>query len=178
MSGSLVKIASASTSSNVSTIDIGGSSWDSSYNVYVVHLYNLKQSGTNEVRLQARILKSDNSADSTANYDYASEGLRTGANFDFLADSNQTAWTNLTYLFKGNTSYGASATFHLFQFNDANEHNQITLEGVGYGYDGSETMGAVGGAVHTVNQVAKGLQFSLTTDSIASVSIDLYGLKK
>ena len=178
MTGSLIKIASASTSSNVSTIDIGGSSWDSSYNVYVVNVYNLKQSGTNEVRLQARILKSDNSADTTSNYDYAFEGLRTGAGFDFLADSNQDAWTNLTYLFKGNTSYGASATFHLFQFNDANEHNQMTIEGVGFGYDGTETMGAVGGGVHTVNQVAKGLQFSLTTDSIASVNIDLYGLKK
>ena len=82
MSGSLVKITSASTSSNVSTIDIGGSSWDNSYNVYVVHLYNLKQSGTDEVRLKARILKSDNSADTTSNYDMAYEGLRTGAAVD------------------------------------------------------------------------------------------------
>ena len=178
MAGSLIKIASASTSSNVSTIDIGGSSWDNSYNVYVVNVYNLKQSGTDEVRLKTRIIKSDNSADTTTNYDLAYEGLRTGAGFDFLADSNQDAWSNSTYLFKGNASYGASVTFYLFQFNDANEHNQITTEGVGYGYDGTETMGTVGGAVHTVNQVAKGLQFSLTTDSIASVNIDLFGLKK
>ena len=178
MTGSLIKITSASTTSNVSTIDIGGANWDSSYSVYVVKLYNLQQSGTTDVRLKARILKSDNSADTTSNYDYAVEGLRTGAGFDFLADSNQDAWSNLTYLFRGSTSYGANAVLYLFNFNDANEHNHITIEGVGFGYDGTETMGTVGGAIHTVNQVAKGLQFSLTTDSISNINIDLYGLKK
>lgn len=178
MSGSLVKIASASTSSNVSTIDIGGSSWDSSYNVYVVHLYNLKSDSSGDVRLKARILKSDNSADSTSNYDSANEGLRTAAAFDFIAQSNEDAFTNLTYLFRGSSDYGANLTMYLFQFNDANEHNQITFEGVGYGYDGTETMGTVGGGVHTVNQVAKGLQFSLSADNISNVEIDLYGLVK
>ena len=178
MSGSLVKITSASTSSNVSTIDIGGSNWDSSYNVYVVHLYNLKSDSSGDVRLQARILKSDNSADSTSNYDGVAEGLRTAAAFDFLADTNDSKFTNLTYLFRGSSDYGANVTMHLFQFNDANEHNQITFEGVGYGYDGTETMGTVGGGVHTVNQVAKGLQFSLSADNISNVNIDLYGLKK
>ena len=36
----------------------------------------------------------------------------------------------------------------------------------------------MGGGVHTVAQVAKGLQFSLTTDSISNAYIDLYGLNK
>ena len=178
MAGSLIKITSASTTSNVSTIDIGGVNWDSSYDVYMVKLYNLQQSGTTDVRLKARILKSDNSADDTANYDYAVKGLRTGAAFDNLTDTNQTEFTNLTYLFRGSTSYGANATLYLFNFNNASEYNFITVEGNGYGYDGSELMGAMGGGVHTVAQVAKGLQFSLTTDSISNVYIDLYGLKK
>ena len=48
----------------------------------MVKLYNLQQSTGTDVRLKARILKSDNSADTTANYDYAVEGLRTSAGFD------------------------------------------------------------------------------------------------
>ena len=38
MAGSLIKITSSSTTSNVSTIDIGGANWDSSYDVYMVKL--------------------------------------------------------------------------------------------------------------------------------------------
>tara|TARA_R100000081_G_C4800187_1_gene163648 strand:- start:479 stop:1015 length:537 start_codon:yes stop_codon:yes gene_type:complete len=178
MAGSLIKITSASTTSNVSTIDIGGANWDSSYDVYMVKIYNLQQSTGTDVRLKARILKSDNSADTTANYDYAIKGLRTGAGFDNLPDTNQTEWSNLTYLFRGNTSYGANAILYLFNFNNASEYNFITVEGNGYGYDGSELMGGMGGGVHTVAQVAKGLQFSLTTNSISNADIDLYGLKK
>ena len=178
MAGSLIKITSASTTSNVSTIDIGGANWDSSYDVYMVKIYNLQQSTGTDVRLKARILKSDNSADTTANYDYAIKGLRTGAGFDDLPDTNQTAWSNLTYLFRGSTSYGANAILYLFNFNNASEYNFITVEGNGYGYDGSELMGGMGGGVHTVAQVAKGLQFSLTTNSISNADIDLYGLKK
>ena len=178
MAGSLIKITSASTTSNVSTIDIGGANWDSSYDVYMVKIYNLQQSTGTDVRLKARILKSDNSADTTANYDYAIKGLRTGAGFDNLPDTNQTEWSNLTYLFRGNTSYNANAILYLFNFNNASEFNFITVEGNGYGYDGSELMGGMGGGVHTVAQVAKGLQFSLTTNSISNAYIDLYGLKK
>ena len=77
MAGSLVKIASNSTTSDVSTIDIGGADWNSSYDVYMVKIYNLQQSTGTDVRLKARILKSDNSADTTANYDYAMQGFRT-----------------------------------------------------------------------------------------------------
>ena len=81
-------------------------------------------------------------------------------------------------MFRGSTSYGANAIFYLFNFNNASEYNFITVEGNGYGYGASELMGAMGGGVHTVAQVAKGLQFSLTTDSISNAYIDLYGLKK
>ena len=95
-----------------------------------------------------------------------------------MPDTNQTEWSNLTYLFRGNTSYNANAILYLFNFNNASEYNFITNEGVGYGYDGNELMGSMGGAVHTVAQVARGLQFSLTTNSISNINIDLYGLKK
>ena len=178
MAGSLIKITSASTTTNVSTIDIGGANWDNSYDVYMVKIYNLQQSTGTDVRLKARILKSDNSADTTANYDYAVKGMRTAAGFNNLSDTNQTEFSNLTYLFRGSTSYGANAIFYLFNFNNASEYNFITVEGNGYGYNGTELMGAMGGGVHTVQQVGKGLQFSLTTNSISNINIDLYGLKK
>ena len=54
----------------------------------------------------------------------------------------------------------------------------ITVEMNSFGYDGDELMGTAGGAVHTVAQVSKGLQFSLTSSTYAGGKCILYGLKK
>ena len=87
----------------------------------------------------------------------------------------------MSYLFRGSTSHGACVTMYLFNFNDANEYNYVTIDGVGFGYDGTDLMGAMGGGVHTVQQVAKGLQFLIASDGsqhISNANINLYGLRK
>ena len=181
MSGSLIHIASATTSSNVDTLDIGGSAWDDSYNVYKVVVDNLQSDQTSDIRLKCRILKSDNSADATSEYDNALKGFRSDTGVDDIADNNGTYWSNITYIFRGSTSHGANATMYLFNFNESSEYNYVTIDGVGFGYDGTDLMGACGGGVHTVGQVAIGLQFLIATDGsehISNANINLYGLRK
>jgi hypothetical protein len=179
VSGSLIKIAETTVGSGVSTFDIGGTDWDSSYNVYKIVLSDIQlTSTTDDARINCRILKSDNSADTTSNYDYAFEGFRSTTTFDNLPDTNQDKWQNFNYLFRGGSGFSSNGNLYLFNFNNASEFNFLTVEMNSYGYDGNELMGTAGGAVHTVAQVSKGLQFSLTASTYAGGSCVLYGLKK
>lgn len=179
MSGSLVKITEANISSGDATFDIGGSAWDSSYDVYKIVLSNIQLTSTSDdARINCRVLKSDNSADTTSNYDYAFTGFRGSTSvFDNLPDQNSDKWQNFNYLFRGGTGFGSNGVLYLFNFNNASEYNFITVEMNSFGYDGDELMGTAGGAVHTVAQVSKGLQFSLTSSTYAGGNCVLYGLK-
>ncbi|BAQ84785.1 2-phosphosulfolactate phosphatase [uncultured Mediterranean phage uvMED] len=179
MAGSLKKITEVTVGSGVSSFDIGGSEWNDSYDVYMVDFHNVQLTSTsNDARINMRILKSDNSADVTSNYDYAFIGLRSStSSFDDLVDSNQDKWQNVNYLFRGGTGFGTNGIIYLFNFNNASEYNFLTNETNSFGYDGDELMGTTGGLVHSVAQVSKGLQFLLTTSTYAGGKCVLYGLK-
>ena len=179
MSGSLIKIAETTVGSGVSTFDIGGSSWDSSYDVYQVVLNNIQLTSTSDdARINCRVLKSDNTADTTSNYSYAFLGFRSSTSFDNLPDTNQDKWQNFNYLFRGGTGFGSNLVLNLFNFNNSSEFSFLTVESASFGYDGDELMGTAGGAVHTADQVSKGLQFSLTASTYAGGKCVLYGLNK
>ena len=178
MAGSIIKITETTVGSGVSTFDIGGSDWDSSYDVYQVVLSNIQLTDSTSARINCRVLKSDNSADDTSNYDYTFTGFRTEAAFDDLPDTNQDKWQNFNYLFGGGSGFNSNGVLYLFNFNNASEYNFLTVEMNSFGYDGDELMGTAGGAVHTVEQVSKGLQFSLTSSTYAGGKCVLYGLKK
>lgn len=175
----LIKIAETTVGSGVSTFDIGGSSWDDSFDVYRVVLNNIQLTSTsNDARINCRILKSDNSDDDSSNYDYAFVGFRSSTTFDNLPDTNQDKWQNFNYLFRGGTGFGSNGVLHLFNFNNSDDYNFVTVEMNSFGYNGSELMGTSGSAIHTVAQVAKGLQFSLTSSTYAGGKCVLYGLRK
>tara|TARA_Y100001937_G_C7108506_1_gene326284 strand:- start:84 stop:623 length:540 start_codon:yes stop_codon:yes gene_type:complete len=179
MAGSLIKITETTISSGASTFDIGGSSWDNSYDVYKVVLDKIQlTSTTNDARINCRILKSDNYADTTSNYDYAFIGFRSSTTFDDLPDTNQDKWQNFNYIFRGGTGFGSNGNLYLFNFNNASEYNFLTVEMNAFGYNGNELMGTSGGAMHTVAQISKGLQFSLTSSTFAGGRCVLYGLQK
>ena len=77
----------------------------------------------------------------------------------------------------GGSGYSANGTLWLFNFNNASEYNYVINEGtVSFGYNGDEMLAIAGGAVHTVAQLAKGLQFSLTSSTYAGGKVTLYGL--
>lgn len=181
MSGSsLVKIAETTVGTGVATFDIGGADWDSSYDVYKVVLNNIQlTSTTDDARINCRVLKSDNSPDTTSNYDYAFTGFRgSTSSFDNLPDQNTDKFQNFNYLFRGGTGFGSNGVLYLFNFNNASEYNFVTVEMNSFGYDGDELMGTAGGGVHTVAQVSKGLRFSLTSSTYAGGKCVLYGLNK
>ena len=175
MAGSLVLLESE-TASNSASVTLGTTTWDNSYNVYMVTLESVTPA-TDADYLRMRFTKTtDNSVDDSLNYDRAAIELRADTTFNDSAQTNQDAFN---FIENGTgTSETHNSIMYLFNFNNASEYNFITVEGVGFGYDGTDLMGAMGGGVHTVGQIAKGLQFSLTTDSISKVYIDLYGLKK
>ena len=57
MAGSLIKIDEEIVSSAVASVELGGSNWDSSYDVYMVQFSNLKPT-TDNVLNRVRILVS------------------------------------------------------------------------------------------------------------------------
>jgi hypothetical protein len=173
MPGSLVKITETTVSSTVGSVSLGGSDWDSSYDVYVVRLSNLIPS-TDNVLNRVRILVSS-SADDSANYDFAYKGLRSDTTFDNIGTANSTYWE---FDRSGNSAgENTNATLHLFNFNNASEYNYITNE-----FSGSSPFdlayGATGGGVHTVTQASNGIQFFFSSGDINSGTFTLYGLKK
>ena len=174
MSGALIKIDEVTVTSAVATVELGGSKWDSSYDVYVVNFNNLRPT-TDNVLNRVRILVSS-SADTTANYDFANKGLRSDSAFNNNSATNGTYWE---FDRSGNaTGENTNATLYLFNFNNASEYNFITNE-----FAGSSPFdliyGSTGCATHTVEQSANGVQFFFSSGDIDTGSkFTLYGLKK
>jgi hypothetical protein len=174
MSGSLIKIDEEIVSSAVASVELGGSNWDSSYDVYVVQFSNVRPT-TDNVLNRVRILVSS-SADTTSNYEFANLGLRSDSAYDDNSATNGTYWE---FDRSGNaTGENTNATLYLFNFNNASEYNFITNE-----FSGSSPFnliyGSTGSAVHTVSQAGNGIQFFFSSGNIDTGSkFVLYGLKK
>jgi len=174
MSGALIKIDEVTVTSAVATVELGGSKWDSSYDVYVVNFSNLRPT-TDNVLNRVRILVSS-SADTSSNYDFANKGLRSDTTFDNNSNTNGTYWE---FDRSGNaTGENTNATLYLFNFNNASEYNFITTE-----FSGSSPFdliyGSTGGATHTVAQASNGIEFFFSSGNIDTGSkFTLYGLKK
>ena len=176
MAGALIKLQQV-VASNSSIVEIGGTEWDSSYDVY--KLIHKDVTGTvDDTHLRLRILKaSDNSADTTSNYDESAKLFRTddvfsnssSRNLDFgriQATGTGTATQEVTH-----------CTYYLFNFNNSSEYNYLTNEEMMYS-SSSVLQGSQGGLVHTVAQASTGLQFYMNSGNIASGTFTLYGLKK
>jgi hypothetical protein len=174
MAGSLIKIYEEIVTSAVSSVDLGGANWDSSYDVYMVKFSNVTVT-TDSTILYARVLKSDNTADSTANYDRALTILRSDTNFTDTGSTNQTEFG--IEILGTATGESANGIFYLFNFNNASEYNFCTTEMSNLD-NASRLIAGQGGFVHTVSQLGKGLQFFMSSSTIAGGTFTLYGLKK
>ena len=174
MAGSLIKIDEEIVTSATASVTLGGSDWDSSYDVYLVQFSNLKPT-TDNVLNRVRILVSS-SADTNAYYDFANKGLRSDTTFNNNTATNGTYWE---FDRSGNaTGENTNATLYLFNFNNVSEYNFITTE-----FSGSSPFdliyGATGGGVHTVAQASNGIEFFFSSGDIDTGSkFTLYGLKK
>ena len=173
MAGSLILLDSV-TASDDATVTLGTTDWDNSYNVYMVTLVSVTPA-TDEAYLQMRFTKTtDNSVDSSSNYDRATMEFKQSA----FGDSYQTDQAQFNFIQNGTgTSETHNNTFYLFNFNNASEYSFATFEEVSLLYDG-ELRGRQGSGILTVAQATNGVNFFYSSGNIASGDFKLYGLRK
>ena len=171
MAGSLVLIEETTVSSAVSSVTLGGTNWDSSYDVYKVIVTNLVASASNTIDIQFLV---SNSADTSSNYDYAAKNLWSGGTFpdNYATDGSDIPFGNT--IGSGANQF-SNAVLYLFNFNNASEYSFITYEETAKNTD---LVGRQGGGVLTVAQATNGVLIKAGTGNIDSGSFKLYGIKK
>tara|TARA_R110002020_G_scaffold471255_2_gene698147 strand:+ start:388 stop:915 length:528 start_codon:yes stop_codon:yes gene_type:complete len=175
MAGALIKIDEVIVSSGVSSVSLGASNWDSSYDVYKVVMTAVKPS-TDSTTLRMRVLKS-NSVQSDSEYDYAYKQLRSDTAFQDVVISGGTLWQTTNNTNGTNGGETAQGIFYLFNFNNASEYSFVTNETSNLTAD-PLLIQIMGGGVHTVASASNGLSFFYSSDNIASGTFSLYGLRK
>ena len=165
--GKLVQVATETVTSAVSTVELSGINTD---DVYMVTFHNVRPTVDNTI-IQARIIKSDDTADSTANYDRAVKALRADTTFTNVSSVNQTAF-DVEQLGTG-TGEATNGIMYLYNFNNASEYNFVTSEMANY-QSTPILIGGQGVFVNTVQQASKGLQFFIASNTIASGVFTMY----
>tara|TARA_R100001126_G_C4847619_1_gene160296 strand:+ start:344 stop:868 length:525 start_codon:yes stop_codon:yes gene_type:complete len=174
MSGSLIKIDEEIVSSAVSSVELGASDWDSSYDVYVVKFHNVSPSTAEQ--LKVRFLESG-SENATANYDFAAKHLRTSGAFENASGTNATSMTICSAQIHATTGF-ANGCLYIFNANNSSENTHITTETTVFA-GSSQVAGDIGGNVFTVTSAVNGLKFFIdSSHNIDSGTFTLYGLNK
>ena len=174
MAGSLILLDSVTASSSAS-VTLGTTDWDNSYDVYMVTLESVAPA-TDSAYLRMRFTKTtDNSVDSSSNYDRAAKELRADTTFGDSASQNADGFN---FIENGTgTSETHNGTHYLFNFNNASEYSFVTFEEASTMYDGT-LRGRTGGGVLTVAQATNGVNYFYSSGNIASGEFKLYGLRK
>jgi len=176
MAGSLIKIDEVVLSTTVSTVEIGGANWDSSYDVYMVKLSGVETSHSTDNQIDMRFLASS-SADTSSNYDYAHKSLLANTTFGNTGSTNQSKF-KFSLGLDNATGNQLNATIYLFNFNNASEYSFMTYEIVAYN-SANILRSATGGGVLTVAQATNGVQIlPFVSSALDSGTYSLYGLKK
>jgi len=175
MAGSLIKIDEEIVTSAVASVTLGGSDWDSSYDVYMVRFNNVVPS-TDAQKLTVKFTVSG-TADSSANYDYAQKVLRTSTSFGNQSNTNQTSINSLDQGGTG-TQESIQGIHYFFNFNNASQYSFMTYEGTANSSI-DELNARQGGGVLTVAQATDGVVYAFPSGNIsAGATFTLYGLKK
>ena len=173
MAGALIKIDEEIVSSAVASVTLGGSDWDSSYDVYMVKISGLIP--VSDSFLYIRVTESG-TPNTTANYDYARYGLNSDAAFNTGPATNQTAFPFMGTVESSTSGTGGNAIFYLFNFNNS-EYSFATSEEVHW-HNNASLRGWQSGFVFTSTSSCDGVNIFANTGNIASGQFVLYGLKK
>ena len=173
MAGSLVKIDEEIVTSAVASVTLGGSDWDSSYDVYMVRLNNINPT-TDGAVFYARVTESG-TPNTTANYDNAFKGIRADASFGNGYNTNSTIWSEAQV---DSTTGNFNAIYYLFNFNNASEYSFITKESSWVLQSTGYLFGYQGGGVFTSASACDGIQLFFSSGNINNGTFTLYGLKK
>lgn len=174
--GKLVQVDSVTVSGTVSTIEVGGANWDSSFDTYMVTV-NALQSNTDSVNVYFRILDSSNNPETSANYDWARKILKSDASFGNGNLQNATLDYFVNNGMNTTTGQSASGILYLFNFNNTGEYSFYTVEEINRHATGA-LQGLQGGGVLKLAAQHKGVEFGVTSGNYTGGSVVLYGLKK
>ena len=175
MAGNLIKIDEEIVSSAVSSVTLGGTNWDSSYDVYQVVVSNVVTE-TDTKSLLFRHLDTSNNPITTSNYDVAFKVLRTDTTFENAYGSGTFAFIVDNYIGTA-TGEVANAVLYLFNSNNSSEYTFHTVEST-YRNQTGVLRGAQGGGVLDSAVATKGVSLFMSSGNIASGTFTLYGLKK
>jgi hypothetical protein len=154
MAGKIVQIATQNITSPTATVSLTGIDSDATHIV----TFNTLTTSNDTKNPRFRVTKaSDSSADSTANYDFATRSFRTDTGFNNGANVDNTSFSI------GNIGNGTQETaqgiIYLYQFADSSHPSYMRIE-ANYRHSTSSVLFAqFGGGVHTVNQANNGVQF-------------------
>ena len=175
MAGSLIKIDEEIVTSAVASVTLGGSDWDSSYDVYMVKFNNVVPD-FDPIDLKMRVTESG-TPNTTANYDRASKLLRTNSTFVNSSATNETSWDLSTGIGTA-TGEQANGVCYIFNANNSSEYTFMTKEITELNTT-PELVGQQGGGVFTSVSSVNGVNiFFNSSKNIASGTFSLYGLKK
>ena len=176
MAGSVILLESE-TASNSASVPLGTTTWDSSYNVYMVVLSDVTPA-TDDQPLYMKLNKaSDNSTDDTTNYDYAQMTIKTYSAFEKNSIQDGGRFKITDQEIGTGTSETANGVMYLYNFNNADEFSFFTMEMTCLD-DSAHLHGNQGGGVLTVAQATNGVTFEMGSGNIASGEFKLYGLRK
>jgi len=174
MAGSLIKIDEEIVTSAVASVTLGGTDWDSSYDVYMVVANNI-ECDTDTKTLTFRFLDSSNATINTG-YSVAYKTLKSNATFGNDAGDLTVAPFIDLYLGTG-TGEAANGVLYIFNANNASEYTFYTQE-IAYLNQLAVLTGNQGGGVVKSAEVTKGVTFVMSSGNIDGGNFKLFGLKK
>jgi len=174
MAGSLIKIQEVEISSAVASVTLGGSEWDSSYDVYMIQLSNVEIDSASKY-LVMRVTE-NGTPNTSAYYDASYKNIKSSG----LTNSS---YSNLTYFYTINNVMGntANQTFngvkYIFNANNSNQYTFFTNEVSAYS-NPSTLWGNTGSELYQSKSQIDGVQFFLwDTGNIDNGIISIYGLR-
>jgi len=176
MSGSLIKIDEEIVTSAVASVTLGGSNWDSSYDVYQVIISNLT-TDTDQKIVQFRYLDTSYNPITTSTYSVAFKVLKANTTF---GDGYGGGTVNYITDWRIGTATGevANCNLYIFNANSTTEYKFNTCEATYRDYLGNLT-GQQGGGVMKETQAITGISVIMESSvNITAGKFQLYGLKK
>ena len=169
MAGALVKIDEVIVTSADSTVSLTGI--DSTYDVYMVKLYNLSPS-TDAIPLlrvqEGGVTKTD------SEFDRAGREFYSNTAFGNESNTNESQTNLTTESIEADSGKGLNGIIYIFNANNASEYTFLTIETSGFRSTG-EAIGLQGGAVWTRTTAVDGIEIRYSTGNIDSGACVLYG---
>ena len=170
MAGSLIKLDEEILDGTVTSVTLGNTNWDSSFNVYMCILKKVEVT-TDQTDIKVRFLESG-TPNTTANYD--STQYHTSSNQAFNTQNEQNATSlDLTLNIGNSTGEQLNSIIYIFNANVSGTFTFMTQENSMMS-NAAELRGKQGGGALTVNSAINGIQF---IESMDSGIFSLYGIK-